>query len=172
MTAMQRPDSPSRGAPEAIGGEFVIPALAVAFAAYFIVSVRELAWDAKANAVVVAGTLMALVAIQLVRSFRRLARGQASLAMGSLIEPRALLPQRATLLAVTALFIALVPWLGLTLGLFCLVAALMFCLQAGSLRTTVLTALAVAAGAYVLFVALLDTRLPRGPVEALLAGLF
>jgi hypothetical protein len=156
----------------AIGGELIVPALAVAFSVYFFVSVWDLSWEAKANAVTVGVILLALVALQLMRVALRLTSGTASLAIGALLEPRPLLRERFALVFATAAFIFFIPWLGLTLGLFLLTAALMLLLRAGSLGRIALTAAAVSVSAYLLFIALLNTRLPRGPVEQLLSGLF
>lgn len=156
----------------AIGGELVIPLLAVAYTVYFFVSVRELSWEAKANAVTVGVALLALVAVQLARTAFAFFSGRASLAVGGLIEPRDILGQRVALVAVAALFVFLIPWLGLTLGLFILTGALMLILRAGSFRMIALASAAVSIGAYLLFIALLNSRMPRGPLEKLLAGLW
>lgn len=168
------PEIPQGGslARRSIGGEFVIPALAIAFAIYFFVSVADLDWEAKANAVVIGIALLALVAIELVRIGLSLARGEADLRIGELAQPHDLMPRRLALVAITALFIFVIPWLGLTLGLFLLTAALMALLRAGSVRLIVVTSAVIAAAAYLLFIALLNSRLPRGPIEKLLATLF
>ncbi len=44
---------------KALGADLVIPALALSFAAYFFVSIADLAWEAKANGVVIGGILNA-----------------------------------------------------------------------------------------------------------------
>ncbi len=162
---------PSEGK-EPLGADLVIPVLAVAFTAYFFVSVAELTWEAKANAVIIGSVLLALVAVFAVRAAWRVAAGGADFSFQPLVEPRQMLRPRALIVGLTALFIVLIPWLGLTLGLFLLVAALMLVLGAVSWRTIALTSGTVAVIAYLLFIALLNSRLPRGPIEKLLAGLF
>ena len=64
---------------KALGADLVIPALALGFAAYFFVSIADLAWEAKANGVVIGGILVGLIAIQLVRVTLRVLLGVASL---------------------------------------------------------------------------------------------
>lgn len=164
---------PSHGGDRpALGGDLILPILAVAFTVYFFVSVSDLAWEAKANATMIGVVLLALVALQIARIVVRVLRREAALGLGAVIEPAGLGPTRLALIALSALFIALIPWLGLTLGLFLFVAALMMTLRAGSLRAIVATSAVIAGCAYALFIALLNSRLPHGPVEDLLAALF
>jgi len=156
----------------AIGGELLLPALGVAMATYFLIDVADLAWEARANATVIAYVLLALIAIHLGRIAIRISNGEATLGIGSLIEPRRLMPTRLLVLVVTGIFIILLPWLGLTLGLFLLVSVMMRLLRAGSWLKIVITAAAVSIAAYLLFIALLNSRMPHGPVEKFLTHLF
>jgi hypothetical protein len=167
-------DSPTPGPAKkaALGADLVLPALGVAFAFYFFHSVRDMAWEAKATAVVVGVTLLALIALLVVRVFLRVIAGEATLGLAPLIEPRRTQPRRLAVLALTGLFIAVIPWLGVTLGLFLLTGALMAVLGAGSWRRILATSAIIAASAYLLFIALLNSRLPRGPVEKLFAAMF
>lgn len=164
-------DSPDKTLDTALG-DLVIPALAVAFTLYFFDSVWDLAWEARATGMVVGTTLLALIVLLVVRLVRRLIAGRATLSFGHLIGPFPYGRQRFGMIALCALFIALIPWLGLTLGLFTLISALMLLLGAGSWRSIVMTAATVSITAYLLFVALLNTRLPHGPIEKLVAALF
>jgi len=156
----------------AIGGDLLLPAMAVSLAVYFLIDVDGLAWEARANATVIAYVLLGLIAIQLVRMALRIHAGEATLGLGPVVEPRWLLPLRFMVLAVTGAFILALPWLGLTLGLFLLVATLMRLLQAGTWTRIFTTAAVVSTASYILFIALLNSRLPRGPVEWLLGALF
>ena len=161
-------DSPK----DAALGDLVIPALAVAFTLYFFDSIWDLAWEARATGIVVGTALLVLILALVVRVVRRLAAGRAALTFGHLIGPWPHGRQRIGIVALCALFIALVPWLGLTLGLFVLTSGLMFLLGAGSWRTIVIASATVSVAAYLLFVAFLNTRMPRGPIEKLLETLF
>jgi hypothetical protein len=157
---------------DAAFGDLVIPALAIAFALYFFDSIWDLAWEARATGVVVGTVLLVLVALLVLRVARRLLAGRATLSFGPLLGPWPYAPQRIGIVLLCALFIAVLPWLGLTLGLFVLTSALMFLLGAGNWRAIVTISGIVSAAAYVLFVALLNTRMPHGPIENLLRTFF
>ena len=150
------------------GADLVIPALALGFAVYFFVSIVDLAWEAKANGMVIGGVLVLLILIQLVRIGVELTRGRASLSLAPLWEPRDALGKRIGLVLVTVAFIATLGWLGLTLGLLlALIAALWIMGVRG--KALVILPLAVSLAAYLLFVVLLNTDIPHGPIESLLS---
>ena len=153
------------------GADLVIPALALAFAAYFFVSTAELAWEAKANAIVIGTVLVLLTIAQVVRIVLRVARGQADLGMAVLREPRDVLWKRVGMIVVTAAFIAALPWLGLTLSLWVGMLAALWVMGLRRPRILVLLPLATAGSCYALFIAVLDAGFPRGPLEALLGSL-
>jgi hypothetical protein len=71
-------DHPGRGRRPA-GQELLIPALALGFTAYYFWTVRELAWEAKANGIVVGAILAVLVLLLLLRLVVQRARGDISL---------------------------------------------------------------------------------------------
>lgn len=152
----------------ALGADLVVPAMAVALTAYFFVSVADLSWEAKANATVIGVVLLVLVAIHVGRVLLRVRAGEATLSLTPLFEPRRTQRARVLLVALTALFIFLIPWLGVTLGLFMLTSALMLILGAGSLRKILTVSGIIAITAYVLFIAILNSRLPHGPFEKLM----
>jgi hypothetical protein len=79
--------------------------------------------------------------------------------------PRDLLGQRIALVLITVAFIAALPWLGVTLGLFLGLYAALWVV--GIRRPKVLLAVSAitAAIVYVLFIAILDSAFPHGPVE-------
>ena len=149
-----------------LGADLVIPALALGFAAYFFVSIADLAWEAKANGMVIGGVLVILIFIQLVRIGIQLARGGGSLSFEPLWGPRDALGKRVGLVAVTIAFIATLPWLGLTLGLLLALFAALWIMGARG-KALVLIPLVVAAAAYLLFIALLQSDIPHGPIEKL-----
>jgi hypothetical protein len=149
----------------------VIPALALGFAAYFFVSIADLAWEAKANGVLIGAVLVFLVAIQALRIAVRVAKGKADLSFALLIEPREALGKRIGLVLLTVAFIAAMPWLGLTLSLFLGLAAALYLMGLRRRAHLVWVPLAVAACAYLLFIAALNSDFPHGPVEDLLAAL-
>jgi len=155
-----------------LGADLVIPALAAAFAAYFFFSIADLAWEAKANGVVIGAILTILVVIQLVRIGMRLRAGEADLGFERLVAPRDALPKRIGLVLITIVFIATMHWLGVTLGMLLALFASLWILGVRNRKALVLVPLAVAACVYLLFVAALQSDIPHGPVEWLLGKLF
>ena len=155
-------------APKAYGADLVIPVLAGAFTVYFLWTISGLEWEAKANGVFVGAALLILVAAQVVRALAGIARGRGRLGFGPLLEPREALPKRLGMLAITIAFVCTVPWLGLGLGLFIALAASFAVMGVRPLRRVLLTSFIVAAVAAVMFNAVLDTGLPKGPVEKLI----
>ena len=154
-----------------LGADLVIPALALGFAAYFFVSIADLAWEAKANGMVIGGILVLLIAIQLARIAIRVVKGRASLGLSGLWEPREVLGKRVGMVLVTIAFIATMHWLGVTLGMLLALFASLWILGVRSRKALVLVPLAVAACVYLLFVAALQSDIPHGPVEWLLEKL-
>jgi hypothetical protein len=148
------------------GADLVIPALALAFAVYFFFSIADLAWEAKANGVVIGGVLVALILIQIIRTGMHLARGAASFAFDPLWQPRDALVKRLGMVIVTIVFIATLKWLGLTLGLALALLAALWIMGARG-KALVVIPVTVAAAAYLLFVALLQSDIPHGPIERL-----
>lgn len=155
----------------ALGADLVIPALALAFAIYFFVSTADLIWEAKANGVVIGIALVLLIAFQVGRTALQLMKGEGGLGFGTLWQPSELAWKRIGLVAVTALFIAALPWLGLALGLWLGMAAQLLIIGVRSWKTLVWLPTGTAASVYLLFIAVLDSGFPHGPVENLLAPL-
>lgn len=150
------------------GADLVIPALALGFAIYFFVSIADLAWEAKANGMIIGAVLVLLIAIQLVRSLVPVLRGRAALRFDALWEPRDALAKRIGMVTVTIAFIATLTWLGLTLGLALALFAALWIMGARG-KPLLILPLAVAAAAYLLFVVLLQSDIPHGPIERLLS---
>jgi hypothetical protein len=162
-------DRPSGKAP--LGADLAIPGLALAFAVYFFFSIADLAWEAKANGVLIGAILVALIAIQFLRIGVEIAKGRADLGVAPLLAPRAALGRRIGLVLLTVAFIVAMPWLGLTLSLFLGMAAGLYLMGVRKRRHLLWVSLAVAASAYLLFIALLNSDFPHGPVENSLAAL-
>jgi hypothetical protein len=155
-----------------LGADLVIPALALGLAAYFFFSIADLVWEAKANGVLIGVILIALIAVQLARLGIRLARGEGDLRVDPLWQPRDVLWKRIGMVALTVVFIAALPWLGLTLSLLLAMLAALRLMGVRKLSTLLWVSSGVAATAYLLFIATLDSGFPHGPIERLLAALF
>jgi hypothetical protein len=154
------------------GADLIIPALAVAFTIYFLFSVRGLAWEARANGTMIGIALFGLIAIQLGRIVVELRQGRADLSLRDLGEWSSVQVQRLAILLLLAVFVGVVRFTGTTLGLFLVMVASMLVLGVRSPKLLFGVAFATAATGYLLFIALLQTQFPEGPVEWGLTALF
>ena len=161
-----------KGKRQALGADLVIPVMAVAFTLYYFSTIWELGWEAKANGLAIGTALLLLIGILLTRIVVRVKRGGATLAMDRLLKPRESQGRRLGLIGAIVGFIITLPWLGLTLAIFCFMCAAMLILGVRKPLPLLATALAVSAGVYTGFIVILSTRFPHGPVENLLARIF
>ncbi len=155
----------------ALGADLIIPALAAALTIYFLASTASLVWEARANGTVIGAVLLILIFMQIIKVGRRLSAGQSTFSFGDLVERSPVQAQRLGLLAILALFILIIPWVGTTLGLLLSMMAGMWILGVRDLRYLLGISFAVAASVYILFIVLLKSRLPSGPVESVLGSL-
>ena len=146
----------------------VIPLLAGSFAVYYISTVWDLPWEAKANGLVLGSLLVLLVLASVFGTLHSLYRGTASLSLRKLIEPIQFQSKRLGLVALMIAFIAIMPYLGFTLTLFTFLVLAMMLLGVRSVRRLLSVAAIAALVGYLMFIMLLDTPFPHGPVEALL----
>ena len=163
---------PPQGGKRAVGGDLIIPVAALLFTIYYFVSIADAPFEAQINAFFVGTVLIGLVLIFFVGVARDLARGRATLGLGPLMEPVALVPRRLGLLALTAGYIFVIQWAGFTLTTFVFLALAMFWLGARSRALVLGLAFGLAMLGYVVFIAAFDTRFPKGPVERLLEWAF
>jgi hypothetical protein len=156
---------------DSLGADLLIPLMALGFAVYFFVSIRDLAWEAKANGMIIGTILVVLIAVQLVRITLAILRGEGDLRTDTLWQPRDVLAKRIGMVLVTIAFIASIRWLGLTLALLLGMLASLRLMGVRSLKLLVLISVVVAAAAYLLFIAALDSAFPHGPIENLIEAL-
>lgn len=154
-----------------LGADLVIPLLALGFAVYFFFSIRDLAWEAKANGIIIGTILVLLIAVQLARMGLAIARGRGDFRMDPLWRPRDVLAKRVGMVAVTIAFIASIQWLGLTLALLLGMLASLWLMGVRNPKVLVGIPVTVAAASYLLFIAALDSAFPHGPIENLLDAL-
>jgi len=155
-----------------LGADLIIPGLALAFAIYFFFSIEDLAWEAKANGVLVGSTLIALVLVQFVRAGLKIARGTGDFSFSAVLQPREALVKRVLLVALTVVFIGSLHWLGLTLDIFLAMGLALYLMGVRKRSQLLLIPTIVAAFAYLMFVAALGSAIPHGPIEKLLAWMF
>ncbi|MEO3430851.1 tripartite tricarboxylate transporter TctB family protein [Pelagibius sp. CAU 1746] len=155
-----------------LGGELIIPVLALGFTLYYIATVIDSPWSAQLNAFMVGSIMILLVVIFFATAARALWRGEASLGMSTLIEPYDILPKRLGFIALSLGYVVALQWLGFTLTTFLFMAASMMLLGNARRPLTYLTAaLIMAAIGLVVFVILFQKRFPKGPVEYLVQAL-
>jgi hypothetical protein len=159
-------------AKQALGADLVIPGLGVLLAVYFFATVSELPWEAKANAFAIGAALLFLVAIFVARVALKVVRGEATLGFEKLFDRPSAQWKRLWLIVSLIGFVALLPWLGFTLSLFLGMLASMLGRGVREPKPLIGTATGVAVCCYLMFIALLDTNFPHGPVEALLSLVF
>jgi hypothetical protein len=154
----------------AAGTELIIPALAVAFTAYYFWTVAELSWEAKANGIIIGGILLVLVALLLVRIGVQVARGEAALAVdfGGWTEANR---KRLALVAITVAFLLLLEPLGTSLSLALMLFAAMWVMGARHWPSLVGVSVALPLIVWASLMVFIGTRLPQGPFEALLRAL-
>ena len=155
-----------------IGGELIIPAAALAFTLYYFSTVMNSPWTAQVNAFMVGFILIAVIVVFLVTRLGRVLAGRAGLGVAEILAPRSILPKRAAFIAICLFYVIGIEWLGYTLTTFAFLMSSMVLLN--NFRRTLLCAAIAAvmtAIGYVVFIAMFETRLPRGAIENALAGL-
>jgi hypothetical protein len=152
-----------------LGADLVIPVLALGFAAYFFYDIAALGWEAKANGVLIGVILVLLIAVQLARMARQLARGEGDLRADPLWWPPDVTRKRLGMVALSAGFIAALPWLGLTLALWLAMLLALLIMGVRKRATLVWLPLALAAAVFLLFIVVLESDFPHGPIEKLLS---
>jgi hypothetical protein len=157
---------------EPIAVDFIVPVLACGLAAYYLATTTDLVWEARAAGVAVGVPLIIMCVLHMARMLFRIARGRASFSGGDAFTDTLFNRQRLALLVLVALFIAALPWTGTTLGLFLLLIASMWVLDVRSIKQLLGIAITTCAVVYVLLMHLLNSRLPQGPVEWLIAWAF
>ena len=168
---------PERGAvreeKQALGADLIIPTGTILFAVYYLYTVWDLPWQAKAAGLGIAGAMAIVLALLAARFVRAWSAGRATLRLGDLAFPTVRLAQRLGLLAAALAFVFAMPLVGFTLGLFLFLMAGMIILTGLSqLKSATLIALLVSLGGYLLFIVLVRARFPYGPVETLLGSIF
>ncbi|MGH6817084.1 MAG: hypothetical protein ACREC6_15410 [Hyphomicrobiaceae bacterium] len=157
-------------ASESFGSGLILPVLAGLLTAYYFVSTSELVWEAKATGLIVAGVLIVLCGLQVMRVVMSMAAGRGRFGFGGLFDDTPFDRQRLALLVLAVLFVVTLGWLGTTLGLFLLLIGGMLVLGVRQVHTLFAVAFTTAAVVDVLLIRLLNSRLPRGIVEDLLAA--
>ncbi len=149
-----------------IGGELVIPLIAVAFTAYFFSTIWNSPWTARVSAFLVGGILLFVCAIFFVRCAVWLRRGEGTLGFANLVSMDDIRTGRIGLFVVTIAYVAFIDRLGFTLTTFLFLALSMLILAKGrNPGFIVMISSAMALTGWAVFILAFDTRFPRGWFE-------
>jgi hypothetical protein len=160
-----------RGTIPALGAYFIIPSLACALTVYFLISTAGLIWEARSTGTFIGVILLGLCAAQFIRLGLKVARGEAMLGLGELAENSYYNRLRLGLLLLTTAFVALLPVIGTTLGLFLVLIAMVRLMGVRSWRAIFATAFITAATVHGLLIYLLGSQLPQGFLKPVFSSL-
>lgn len=169
---MDEQKSPQEPIVRPIGGDLIIPLMGLFFTIYYFSTIWNLKWEAKLNGFIMGSTLIFLVLIFLARSALAFQKKNVTLGLGPLLYPVSVQKTRAALLLLSIVFIVLIPWLGFTLSIVMFMAAALWLLRVRSRRLLIGLPLLLAGSGYILFIVLLDSRLPHGPFELIMNWIF
>lgn len=152
--------------PRQIGGELVIPILAVGFTIYFFSTIWNSPWTAQVSAFMVGGVLLLVCAIFFVRCAIWLKRGEGTLGVGNLFTMDDIRTGRVGLLVTTVGYVMFIDDLGFTLTTFLFLTLSMLVLAKGKNAVFIaMISAAMALTGWAVFIWAFDTRFPRGWFE-------
>jgi hypothetical protein len=155
-----------------IAGELIIPVLGVLFTIYYIVTVLDSPWTAQVNAYMVGSVLLAVSVVFFGLKFRDLIRGDVVLHVPMARGLTAIKSAQTGFILIALGYLVIMDMLGFTLATAVFFWVAMMLLDGG--RRPVMKiglSAAMALIGYLVFILMFETRLPKGPVEAILAGL-
>lgn len=156
--------------PSPIGGELLLPIVAVLFSIYYFTTITDVPFSAQVSALFVGTVLIFLCILLFLRTYLSVRRGESTLGIGGLIEPLSYIPTRLTLLALTIGYVFLVQWLGFTLTTFLFLSLSMMLLNKGRRKGFIIgLAATLSISGWLLFIYAFETRFPAGPFEMLMA---
>jgi Tripartite tricarboxylate transporter TctB family len=149
-----------------LGGELVIPVLAIAFTLYFFSTIWNSPWTAQVSAFAVGGILLLVCGIFILRCIFWLRDGKATLGFGNLFSREDITTGRIGLLMATVGYSVFIGRFGFTLTTFLFLALSMIILSRGKRPVFItLISAAMALGGWAIFIWAFDTRFPRGWFE-------
>lgn len=149
-----------------IGGELIIPALAVAFTLYYFSTIWNSPWTAQVSAFLIGGVLLLVCGLFFLRSLGQLRRDEANLGLNGLISIDDVRTGRLALFACTVGYCVFIDQLGFTLATFLFLWISMAALgHFRRLGLITLTSAILSLGGWAVFIWMFDTRFPRGWFE-------
>lgn len=155
-----------------MGGELIIPVLAVCFTLYYFSTIWNSPWTAQVSAFAIGGVLLLLCLLFFVRTFRMLRADTATLGLGGLTSIDDLRNGRLALFLATLGYVWLIEDLGFTLTTFLFIWVSIAALSQGrKLGLATVIAAVMALAGWAVFIWAFDTRFPRGWFENAMKGL-
>ncbi len=149
-----------------IGGELVIPILAIGFTLYFFTTIWNSPWTAQVSAFGVGGILLFVCSIFILRCIHWLRSGQGTLGFGNLFSRQDISTGRVGLFVTTVGYCLFIDQLGFTLCTFLFLTLSMIILSKGrSIGFITLISAIMSLGGWAVFIWAFDTRFPRGWFE-------
>ncbi|MEK9710344.1 MAG: tripartite tricarboxylate transporter TctB family protein, partial [Alphaproteobacteria bacterium] len=162
-----QPDQPKKN----VAGEFIIPALSVVFTLYYVSTIVDSPWTAQVNAFLVGSVLLFVAAIFFIRKALALLRHEAQFQIDFSAIPRAIKTPQTAFIVVSLLYLVFVDILGFTLTTIIFFWVSMTILDSGKRPVTkAVISIIMALIGYVVFIAMFETRLPKGIIEQLIGG--
>jgi len=149
-----------------LGGELVIPVLAIGFTLYFFSTIWNSPWTAQVSTFFIGGVLLLVCGIFILRCVLWLREGTGTLGFGNLFSRGDFTTGRIGLFVTTIGFCLFIDSLGFTLTTFLFLSISMIILSKGKRPgfITLVSAL-MALGGWAVFILAFDTRFPRGWFE-------
>ncbi|WP_425091481.1 tripartite tricarboxylate transporter TctB family protein [Tropicimonas sp. S265A] len=158
--------------PRQLGGELVIPVLAVVFTIYYFTTIWNSPWTAQVSAFLVGGVLLLTCGIFVIRCVLWLARGEGTLGFANLVNKEDIRTGRLGLFATTIGFCLLIEPLGFTLTTFLFLLVSMTVLgKARRMGLVVLLSAVISLIGWAVFILAFDTRFPRGVFETFMQAM-
>ncbi|MFP7671885.1 tripartite tricarboxylate transporter TctB family protein [Marivita sp. S0852] len=152
--------------PRHLGGELVIPVMAVIFTLYYFSTIWNSPWTAQVSAFAIGGVLLFVCALFFVKVVGLLQRDEGRLTFGNLFSYDDIRTGRIGLLITTIGFCALIDRLGFTLTTFLFLWLSMAVLgQFKRLGLITVTSALMSLGGWAVFIWAFETRFPRGWFE-------
>jgi Tripartite tricarboxylate transporter TctB family len=169
---MTEPREKDRAAKRALGAELVIPVTALVFTLYYFLTIVDAPWTAQASAFFIGSILIGLVLIFIATAVRAVTRGEGDWGFRVLFEPYPYLRRRAWLLALTIVYVVVIPYLGFTIVTFAFLVLAISLLNRGKrIGLTLAIATTLSLGGYFLFIVAFQSSFPEGPFEVMMQGI-
>lgn len=152
-----------------LGGELVIPVMAIAFTLYYFTTIWNSPWTAQVSAFLVGGILLAICTVFILGALVSLARGHGRLGFTNLFSMSDVRSGRIGLFVVTIGYCVLIEQLGFTLTTFLFLAVSMGILTKGrNLGFITFLSASIALVGWAVFIWAFATRFPRGWFEEIM----